>query len=880
MNELKQSIRECFEETALLHTGRAAVCCAGGGLTYGELNAAADRIAAAMCGAGTDDRSRVALLFHQGAAGIAALLGAVKSGHAHVMLDIADPAARLQFILNDCMPFAIVTDDAHVELAHRLSPGGCKVINTDRLGESPSQGVPRLATTQIAPPYLVYTSGSTGQPKGVFQSLGNLLHFVRSYTGIIGVTHQDRLSLLFSLNFSAANLDIFTALLKGATLCCYDVRIQGTAGLADWLDREAVTSLHVSPSLFRHVMRHIAPGRRFETLRTVDLGGEAVHPSDVELFNQHCSANCALINRLAATEASVVAYHRIDPRRSYSGQDLPVGRPAEGIEICIVREDGTAADAGEVGEILVRSPYLSLGYCQQPELTAKTFFEGSDGRTYRSSDLGRMGPDQELYFLGRKGSRVKIRGHSIDLFEVESALLESEWVQEAVVVAGRRPDAGAAEQLVAYVVPAIGSERNADPLRRDLLRRLPSYMLPSSFVFLESIPLGASGKADRAALADRQSPWQEEAGPFVPPADPLEIEIAEVYQRVLRRPTVGRNSDFFALGGDSLQAAELHIRLEHLIGRKIELRHILRDSTVAGVATALRRLQIQHGRCGSQQGLLTPLRATGSHPILFLVHGRLGQAFVSPHFLSLLGEEQPVYAFQARGLDGRQRPYESIVDMASAYIGAMRDVQPRGPYFLGGLCAGCTVAIEMAVQLRRAGEGLMPLLLIDPSMIAPRVRSVEWHLRRRASLLSLHVPYLWRRLVGTTDSTIRRLLMRTREGRIALNAEDPILLKSAVRVATTLELALTRHKSFRYDGPACVLVSEQRSASAQKSPAGSWRDYLTGDVHVFEAGAQHSDIFAVENEAFAGSLRRCLDAISGGDELSSSTPRDGHPSCR
>lgn len=857
MHSFDKTLASCFERTAAAYSDRIAIAAPNESVTYRDLNARADRIDAALRARGLDRPNRVALLFDQGIAGVAAILGVTKSGHIYVPLDAADPEPRLRTILHDCRPPVILTDRSHAELARALSSGRIDIIETDALPDvaAPHSLEGGVSPTEIA--YILYTSGSTGVPKGVCQTHRNILQFLRTYCETFEISSEDRISWLYSMSFGASGKDVYGALLCGAALCAYNARTSGIAGLIDWIGRESVTVLHMGPSLYRHLAKHMPPERRFESVRIVNLGGEAVYPNDLALHAKHFREDCPLINLFAATEASVIASNKLEVRRDYGPGALPVGKPAPGIEIRIARQDGSAAETDEVGEIVIYSELLSPGYWQRQDLTAAAF--GSDATTgrrcYRTGDMGRLDADGELRLIGRKGTRLKIRGYSVDVTEVEAALQGCSSVQTAAVVANEDGLLGRAAELVAFVIPQPGEPCNALALRRQLLESLPHYMIPGRILFVESLPYAATGKVDRRKLTALSADAQERHGDDEPPRDEEESAVAAIFQNLLSLPHVGRGADFFLAGGDSLKAVELHLRLERFAGASIDLNAVLRDATVAGIATFIRA-----GNPGSmaQKDLETPLvalQAQGRGAPIFLVHGRLGRAFVSPHFLRIVGPDQPVYGFRARGLTGSLPPYRTVPEMAAAYVAALRVMQPHGPYKIGGLCAGGLVALEIARRLAADNEAVKPILLLAPSLLSPIRRDLRWHLQRR---LSLVLPGLWR-LPGTFAArAARRVQRRIEEHSTRPNTTSIRLVKAGIRVTTAFELAIEQYAYPPYSGPVLVITSDDRPFRETGSGPEAWRNYLTGDVRSFGVGKRHNDVFDVYNEPFAKALRECL----------------------
>jgi amino acid adenylation domain-containing protein len=816
---------------------RPAATAGDAGMNFAELDAAASRIAGRVSAAVHERPGFVGLLFDSKLPALTAIVGAARSGRAYVPLDAGDPDDRLRFILRDSEAVALLTETTQLERASELAPINCAVIDIARLGCGDAEG----ALTPVgadAPAYLFYTSGSTGQPKGVIQTHRNLLFFADAYARTVDIGASDRVSLLYSLSFSAANMDIFGGMLKGATLCAYDMRRDGVPGLADWLDRERITVLHAVPTVFRELFGSLAPQRTLAHLRAIDLGGEAVFGSDIELFRRHTRDGCILVNHLAATEASVIAQHRIDHSGGTPAEGiLPVGRSPEGLRVLIRREDGSAAASGEVGEIVVASPFVSPGYWRRPDLDAAAFSVDAaepGWRRYATGDLGRIDDAGDLHFLGRRGSRVKVRGHTVDLTEIEAALTACPGVSKAAVLQLTGQSGLHAERLVAYL--AVASDTDRDPLtvRRHLATRIPSYMFPRDYLFLDALPLTTSGKVDRRALSSIELPDTAELLGSEPPRTDLERGVAAIFEDLLKLEPIGRSADFFRLGGDSLSLVHLQAELRDTFG--VALANPLDDLTVAGIAEAIGCMQAESPDVLQTIPVLVPLRRSGSAPPLYLIHGRLAQALVSPHFLELLGEEQPVWAFQAPGLDGIQEPHTTIEAMAAHYVDEIRRRQPEGPYFLGSLCIGVFVAIAMARILRESGETVLPLLLLDPPS-RPFAMPASWM---------------------TDDVMLARLQRRQAMRRIDAPIDDPQFAKASVRTAIAFENAIREHKAIPYDGPVWIFSSQDRLAGV---PSSKITALFTGPIERFDVASAHSEILDARNAAFAAALRRCLGTI-------------------
>lgn len=830
-------------------SGRTALIESRQRLSFGELDAAASAIAAALVAAGMGRGNRVALLFTSRTLAIPSMFGAARAGAAYVPLDAGDPEERLRGILADCEAAAIVAEAMLADRAYSIAPAGCTVIDAARAIDAAAPAV--LPAVDAGDPlYLYYTSGSTGAPKAAVQTHRNLLFFADAYARGLAITAQDRHSLVYSLSFNAANVDIYGALLAGATLVVRDLRREGLDGTADWLDRERITILHTVPTVFRSLCARVPHARTFPHLRIVDLGGEAVFASDVDLFRAHTIESCVLVNQLASTEVGLIAQHRIGHGDGAPDSPIvPVGRCPDGIRVEIARDDGSLAPAGETGEIVVCGRHICPGYWRRPELDAQVFAPDpatADGRRYRSGDLGFVDGDGNLNFLGRRGGRVKVRGHSVDLAEIDAALAACPGVGRGVAIVAESRDSFDSAQVVACVVVQPGSPLDARLLRHLLARSLPSYMLPASIVFVDALQVTASGKIDRRALAASLPAVAAPERTVDAPQDEVERAVARAFEELLHRVPIGRDDDFYLLGGDSLLASELQLALRERFGVHVATLH--EEATVAGIAAVLRAARARGDGPAQPLPVLLPLWPHGRRVPLFLVHGRHGQAFVSPHFMRLLGDDQPVYAFQARGLDGLAPPHATVEAMADEYVAALRVVQPRGPYLIVALCAGAYVASVIARLLDRAGETVLPLLLLDP----------PGELR-----------YSGYAELGEERFTAR-MAARRAMGRNAGPADDPAYARSLWKVAQAFDAALAAHRPQPWAGPVYMLSSRQRIG-------GTWPDALrlafSGRVRRYDVGATHGDALDPRNPAFASYLERCLGLIRGAISPAQIAPR-------
>jgi amino acid adenylation domain-containing protein len=587
--DVQQSIPKRFEQTAGLHAHRPAIVSRGKVLSYDDLNQLANQIAWSLLDLCADPQNRIALLLEEGDL-IGAKLGILKAGQVYVPLDPSSPAVRNQFILSDTEATVILTNDRHFALARKLARGNVHLININELDSPKDLANPGLAIPPNAIAYIIYTSGSTGQPKGVVETHRNLLHNVMRNTNRLQISKDDRVTLLRSVGAAGAARDALSALLNGAALCPFSVKENGLQALAAWLMEEEITIFTTVITVFRHLGEVLSGHERFPALRIIYVGGEQVTRRDVDLYKKVFSDDCLFVNRLGITETGTVAYFFIDRNTRFTDAVVPVGYPAEDTEILILDEKGNKILDDSIGEIGIKSEYLSPGYWRRPDLTSSAFLpdpSGGNKRIYRSGDIGRKLTDGCLIHLGWKDFHLNIRGHRIEVAEVEMQLLEHPDVLEALVV-GRKHPSGEIH-LAAAIVPLQKGALNLENLCDFLKGRLPDYMIPSAFMVLDALPVGPNGKTDRRSLPMPQwLPPQHESN-SVRPRNELEELILGIWAATLGLDLIGIRDDFFQLGGHSLSLGQVMSRIQAAFGIEVPLDEFLKAPTVEVLAQLVQR---------------------------------------------------------------------------------------------------------------------------------------------------------------------------------------------------------------------------------------------------------------------------------------------------
>jgi amino acid adenylation domain-containing protein len=584
---IEQSIGSRFREQATRYPDNIAVKTKNEQWTYRQLERLSNRVANAILALRGDGEERVALFFRQGACMMAAMLGVLKAGKTYVPLDPAHPLPRIEKLIADSMAAAILTDidDFSTEQAQVI-----RFVENERFDADPP---PAISPDRIA--YILYTSGSTGEPKGVVQTHRNVLAQVRNYSNNLHLCADDRLTFVSSYGVDAAVQDIFGALLNGAAVYPVSVRDHGIEALVDCLVEQEITVFHSAPTIFRHLVNALTGMEHLQKVRLVVLGGEAVYRRDVDSFRAHFPSECLLVNGYGLTESTMALQCFIDSKTMLVRDAVPVGYPVDDIEVLLLDDAGQPADVYCPGEIGLRGLFIAVGYWRQGTIAAFPS-EGGGRRIYRTGDLGRRLPDGDIEFIGRRDFQVKIRGYRIEPGEIENHLLQFPDVKQAVVIA---QEYAGEWRLVAYVATGLansadltnlGQSPTNDDLRRHLAPRLPDYMVPSVFVILEELPTTPSGKIDRLALP---VPEIRDEG-FVLPHAPAEAKLVAIWEQILGIGHIGVRDNFFSLGGHSLLATQVISRLRDEFGVEVPLQQIFETPTIAELASVVKTAQAEN----------------------------------------------------------------------------------------------------------------------------------------------------------------------------------------------------------------------------------------------------------------------------------------------
>ena len=584
--EIEQSIAERFEKQVRMNPGRIAIKTSHFQLTYDDLNKSANRLARVLLQQCRDDRP-VAILLEHSAPAVVAIFGALKAAKIFILLDPALPKVRIDQILNDSGSNLILMNDQSLATSLELLDRSRSVVNVDRCDTYLNTDNVELKVSPDSIDYILYTSGSTGKPKGVIRTHRNDLHNIRNRTNSFCISDDDRITLLGSYSTGQGMADIYSALLNGATLFPRNLKVEGFHGLADWLTKERITVYHSAATLFRHFVGELSSDVTFPELRIVNLGGEPVSWKDVELYKKHFAENCVLVNEISCSEVSTFGQFLVNKQTEISVA-VPVGYPVEDKEVLILDEQDDPLMPGTIGEIAICSQFLSPGYWNQPDLTELAFAsepESQSRRIYRTGDLGRKSTDGCLEYLGRKDTRVKIRGYRVECYEIELALLQNPAVDQVFVT--HRQDSREETYLVAYIASDRKATLTVRELKAGLVERLPEYMVPAAFVLIDTLPLTPAGKIDRRALPEPSTIRPPLDVPFVAPRSPVEESVAALCSEILGTSVIGVYDNLFDLGGNSLSAMQCVARVMKTFRVTVPLKLFYESPTIASLSGSI-----------------------------------------------------------------------------------------------------------------------------------------------------------------------------------------------------------------------------------------------------------------------------------------------------
>ncbi|MFN6485180.1 MULTISPECIES: non-ribosomal peptide synthetase [unclassified Nostoc] len=842
---------------------------------YEELGKIAQTLAQVLLSHGVERGDVVAVYGTRSFGLIASVLGVLLSGGVLLTLDPKLPSQRQRLMLQEAKAKYILYIDGQHPKDEKISESLTIICVNPDTGEainSYNKSIEAVNLPEIAPndaAYIFFTSGTTGVPKGVLGCHKGLAHFLNWQRQTFEINQQDRIAQLTGLSFDVVLRDIFLPLTSGATLCLPEEEdnLEPTR-ILHYLENEQISVLHTVPSLAQLWLANVPSGVSLRNLRWLFLAGEPLKETLVVRWRDAFPESGEIVNLYGPTETTLAkCYYRVPVECSLGVQ--PVGLPLPQTQALVFTPNQQPCGIGEPGEIVIRTPFRSLGYInaqqENPSRFVKNPFRNDrHDWLYYTGDRGCYRSDGSLEILGRLDHQVKIRGIRIEPGEIETVLAQHPDVLQTVVIA--REDIRGDQRLVAYIIPNQDSAIAITDIRRFLSTKLPQYMLPSAFVLLDTIPLTPNGKVDRRALPAPDLSRQE-PDTFVAPRNQVERQLTQIWEQILGVQPIGVTDNFFELGGHSILAVKLFWQIEKKFSKNLPLAILFQSGSVEALAKIIcqedltTNLALEQSK--SRWSSLVEIQPNGSKPPFFCIHGLGGEILCFRELALYLGTEQPFYGLQPRGLDGKHPLYTRIEDMAAHYIQEIQTLQPKGPYFLGGYSFGGAVAFEMARQLQEQGEQVGILVILDScrpgySWQASFIKRIFLHLN---NIIQQGPTYLWQKAVRW--SYWRKHHLKNRYNRYL---EDVLHLTETDKHSKIIDAnvqAISEYIFSPYLGRAILLRTEDENRDeaigTQYDPQFGWGDVIVGGLDIHYVPGSHLDILHEPHvQVLAEKLRNCL----------------------
>ena len=855
---LDQTYPELFEAQVSETPDKTAVEFEEQSLTYAQLNARANQLARQMQKAGAGPENVVALLCRRNIELLTAIIAVMKTGAAYLPLDPGDPSGRhIQLLRQSKSVMALASEEfvTGLTLAVKSLPLAERPVvkRIDKAGRFSEKNLP-LVSVPKSLAYVIYTSGSSGTPKGVMIEQSGMINHIFAKLHDTGMTPADTLAQIASQCFDSSVWQFLGPLLIGGKVRIFnDTEIRDPVALLNRIEDGEVTVVSTVPSMLRAMLETIVEandGRwKLPKVKCMLEMGEAL-PADLCRQWMRLYPEQRVINAYGLTECSDDLTHYVVEQIPHEEQvRVPIGKPLANARFYVLDRDMEPVPVGVIGDLYVGGIVVGRGYVNDPARTAEVFvpdpYSTEPGsRLYKAGDLARYFPNGDLDYLGRMDFQVKVRGFRIEFGEIESALRQHPAVKESAVAAV--DDDTGQKQLVGYVV--LGKDHaDVEEIRAYIANLLPSYMVPLAVVELESLPLNSNGKTDRKALP-KPDLFRRNVGAYVAPRNHWELQLAEIWQKLLGLERVGVTQNFFDLGGHSLLAVRLLAQIRKRIGYELPLASLIEAGTIERLAAMVTR---QSG--GTKTTSLVPIQPSGSKRPLFCVHPGSGNVLCYLPLAQQMGGDRPFYGFQdVNTLPGNERQEEidfavPLEEMAARYVETLISVQPEGPYLLGGWSFGGFVAFEMAQQLWRQGREVALLAILDTGPVFDDLAQAD-----DADLLAILCeesglevkaedlrPFSTHEQLSYVSSQLKAAQLVPADVPIAWINRSVNIFKARIRV-------MMNYKFKTYPGPITLFRAETPDAAGPErafdDPTLGWSALSTQPVNIYSVPGTHASI--------------------------------------
>ncbi|MDB5087982.1 MAG: tycC, partial [Mucilaginibacter sp.] len=829
--------------------------------TYKELNERANQLAAILIKNGVKKGDKVAFSLDRSAEMMISMLAIMKTGAIYIPLDPIFPINRINYMIEDSQAVVLLTSQTY---KGKYQSNAKELILEDEwltINDYPSTD-PEITVSGDDLVYILYTSGSTGMPKGVQIAQHNLVNFLYSMQKQPGLTAADKLLAVTTISFDIAGLELFLPLLTGAEIILVDAATaKDGRALLDIIKDEQATVMQATPYTWRIMLE--AGWNKTTPLKAI-CGGEAL---PAELAERILNFASSLWNVYGPTETTIWS----TVKEITNANKISIGRPIDNTSIYILDNFLKPLGPGIPGEIYIGGEGVAKGYLNRPELTAEKFVndpftKNSGAKMYNTGDLGRFMPNGEIECLGRVDAQVKIRGYRIETGEIEYQLVNGINIKEAVVIA--RPDNFGIDKLVAFVVvnnnvETVNEAAQVQSWKEALRNSVPDYMVPDNFVIVPAMPLTPNGKVDKKALAKHGISVVNAGNGYVAPRTDVEKLVADIWVEYLGIEKIGVYDNFFELGGHSLIAVQVMTRIEKETGKRLPLAALFETSTVEKLALMLE----MDGKSITWDSLV-PIKPKGNKMPLYMVHGAGLNVLLFNTLAMNMSPDQPVFGLQAKGLDGVEDPLESIQEIASHYINAILQQNPTGPYALAGYSFGGIIAFEMAKQFEAMGKEVKILAMFDTyAYRSPHYDPPLVKILKRGRFFKDKMKYAFSSANGIKDTIsdkqvslkrrLKRAWWRLKYGK---EQKQEGFFGYSNKIDEMNNYAEKLYQLKPYNITVEVFRAENRTFYMDDFEFLGWKPYALKGVNIHRIPGEHNTIFKAPNDKiFAQVLQKCLD---------------------
>lgn len=857
---------ELFLQTAEKYSTATAIVAGNVKLRYAEAASKMIEIANVLHSVGCNSSRPVGVLVERNEWLPLALLAVQKAGSLYVPLDPVYPSERLSEIIRDAGIELLLVSKS----TFRFVPNGnFTIIHVDELKLELVPGIQDFPEVKMsAPAYLIYTSGSTGKPKGVQISHASLSNLLWSIKNDPGMSCDDRLLAVTTVSFDIAALELFVPLISGAVLVIASEEEQQDAWLlGNLIEQNNITLMQATPVTWR-MMLHA--GWLGSSDLTLLCGGEALPR---ELASQLIPRCRKLYNMYGPTETTIwSSLERVDQVDEHS-PFIRLGKPIANNFLYVTDEYLNPVPPGVPGELLIGGEGVAIGYLNRPELNREKFlpdpFDTTPGaRVYRTGDLVKLRNDGTFDFLGRNDNQIKLRGFRIEPGEIESLLTMHPAVRQAVVVI--REDYGTVKRLVAYLEGENSQSVNVS-FKDFLSAYLPGYMIPSAFVWMDELPHTGNGKIDRKLLPVPDTMEVDTSQQDIAPQNSTEEAMLEIWKEILKLEHISVTDDFFDLGGDSLMAVGLMARVELRFNFRLPLATLFHYSTLRELSS---KVSLKESVVSWRS--LVVIRPMGHKPPVFLIHGAGLNVLLYNSLVLHFQAGQPIYALQAWGLDGKEKPLETIEEIASHYISEIRSVSQLGPFALAGFSLGGIIAFEMAKQMNEMGlktffVGMFDTVAYTSEEDVPILKRKLNHLMFYSHQILFNLKLILfdsskqrsrfiRLKINSIKQIIERVKLKFNEQKAYITGDRDKLQHFALPVHEINNRAGERYHLKPTDIRIDLFKARQATFYIAEPKYYGWSEYAKKGVDVHEVPGEHNTIFhPPHDKQFAITLQRCID---------------------